>query len=951
MRKPFLLALLASLCLCQTLPADGEIRFDVISDSRLECDADQGISISRRVRAGQTPDSHIHDLMLRKPALTDEWLTFSTTIFPDRDGFLAINLRAMSEGDEPLWIQLDAITVNGTELQNPDFEEVTSAGQLLHWGGKPENVGQDPGRAFSGSRYARVSYSQILAQRIAVRAGQRLAITFRYRPETVTDFSAPEGTNLVFDRQTAIKVLISEGRIECRPTFENCGVYINRLPAEKGRRLELKLFYREQGSETWLPALTPVFMPMEQAWRGSIMLLKEDCAYEVKAEISGESQDTIQTTFRTRSSDVPVARTVVLDPDTFTGQLIITESGTPDGYIRYTTPPGTTLVGAADISGGVLCVDKAQYILFEGIRIRANRAKHALFLDGAENIIVRQCEFFDFSRSDHVRDYRQKGVWTFNGQGTGWEGGIMLRLVKDVLVERTFIHSPHATSNSWFYSHPTGPVGIFMDRARGGVVLRYNDIIGSDHKRWNDAIESSGNGSLTGGFGRDADIYGNLMAFANDDCIEIEGGEMNIRVYLNRFEGSYCGVSTGACRLGPSYQFRNLYYRLSDENGCFGIPFKNGMGNQGYGAIYFINNTVVVPHLPSIAGGIHSRPPEGECKLTELRVFSRNNIFSCSEQAFNADLFNWPINLDYDLLDIATPEQQEANRKLLTQHGQQQNAIYAAPRYQAAGRGDFRLRNDSPGFAAAAPLPNLATRHVGAFQDDDIRSLPYRPLPVEADQQELFFPSQNAPLTQTFTVSAANPGFNSEFTMHANADFFTVTPDRGRLNGTAAVTFTVTLDPALMPRPQMYRGMALLRFADGLSRGISIYADYRNCPDRIAAGYKRAIVIPAPLKKGETGTFTVTIPAEGCYFIFTESNGRGWGRGEVSIGEVKTLPSLRHINRSAPDLANPLAAIREGHLSGYYFFLKPGEQQLTFRSETFDCSSIVITREPEWFLR
>ena len=52
--------------------------------------------------------------------------------------------------------------------------------------------------------------------------------------------------------------------------------------------------------------------------------------------------------------------------------------------------------------------------------------------------------------------------------------------------------------------------------------------------RWNDAIEGGGNFHVDGGFNRDADIYGNLMCFANDDAVEIDGGQTNVRVFLTR---------------------------------------------------------------------------------------------------------------------------------------------------------------------------------------------------------------------------------------------------------------------------------------------------------------------------------------------------------------------------------------------------------------------------------
>ena len=48
---------------------------------------------------------------------------------------------------------------------------------------------------------------------------------------------------------------------------------------------------------------------------------------------------------------------------------------------------------------------------------------------------------------------------------------------------------------------PAGPQAVGIDKPRS-TVLRYNDFIGSDQHRWNDAIEGAGNYHVDGGFSR-----------------------------------------------------------------------------------------------------------------------------------------------------------------------------------------------------------------------------------------------------------------------------------------------------------------------------------------------------------------------------------------------------------------------------------------------------------------
>ncbi len=948
MRIPVLLLLLMNVLVY----ADGQIRCDLISDFRLDCDVSSGISQSRRTRKIGADPRPVYDIIMSKDALLEQWKPFSLTINPSQNGEVHISLRAGHATGYP-WVFVDELRCQGAELSNADFEELTKQGTAAGWGGTKENVVTDASMAKSGQNFVRVNYQHYLGQRIKVRKDQKVNLSFSYRPETVSVLDIPEGANMVMDRGLATVVTISTQRFECRPSFENCSVYLTQPQAERGQKQNLRLTYRQVGETAWQESFPPVFVPQEGAWRGSIFFLQENSEYEVQAEISGEKTEVLTQLFRTRNSQVPIAKTIELSAEDFPGELVITESGTADGYIRYTMQPGGVLLGTRELGGAVIRVDNAKYLLFDGLVVKGNMAKHCLFLDNAEEIIVRNCDFSDFGRSDFVRDYHRGGAWTYKGAVGGWEGGIFLRTVLNVLLERSYVHHPASASHSWFYSHPNGPEAVFLDRCRGGVVMRYNDFIGSDKNRWNDTIEGSGNGSIDGGIGRDADVYGNLFAFANDDSIEIEGCEMNIRLYLNRFEGSYCGVSTGCCRLGPSYQFRNLYYRLGDENARFGSPFKNGMGNQGYGSVFMLNNTVFSPGLRSAFSGFHSQPPQDEMALTNPKAYTRNNILSCQNDFFGRDWFDWNTDIDADLLDLADASQQQVVKEKLHAAGKQQRAIWAAPQYRDAANGFFALRPDSPGYNAAVQLPNLLTKHLGAFQADGIESLPHRPIPVQADRYEVFYADEQAPLQQQFSSKVTGTGHTAAFQVHTNDDFFTVTPSSGIFRSGEQVVFSVTLHPDKMPKPQMYRGMVLLRQSDGYSKPVSIYADYRNCPARLAEAQKHAVHFPGSGKTGEMITSEVEITQEGCYYLFVKGQMEGWSKVSVTIGDLKTADSARLINRADPDLKNRYGIVRNGHLSGYYLFLKPGKYPVTFQTTMANAQieGFLLTREPEWFLR
>ena len=760
-------------------------------------------------------------------------------------------------------------------------------------------------------------------------------------------FSAPAEELLNIYRDTyagrKTEVRISSGRLLVVPTFENCSYYINRIPAERGKKCGIKVFYRKKGARDWTRVLDPVDMERENAWRGSLMLLEENTPYEFKAELTGSPEKEIRGTFTTRSSKFKVGKTIVLTKENFREKLRHIESGSQGSYVRYTAAPGFVLEGGNMKLDGVIEADKARFVIFDGLTVKANGMRHCIKLTDCEDVAVLNCDLSDFGRTDGFRDMRQKGRWTYRGKITGWDGGIFIGGGRRHLVERCYIHDPRSSSNSWFYSHPTGPEAIFIDRTRGGTVIRYNDLIGSDAKRWNDAIESSGNGAIDGGFGRDSDIYGNHFAFSNDDSIEIEGGEMNIRVYYNLFQGSYCGVSTGCCRLGPSYQFRNVCYRLGDENNRFGIPFKNGMGNQGDGAVFFINNTVWSPGVRCSFGGFHARPPVYN---PPLKAWSGNNIVNSSGSAFPSEWKRWNCQADNDLFFGASEALIAVSKKFLGDWGQEKNALFADPGFVDPAAGDLRLKPDSPARNRAAAVPGLKTTHLGAFQPDGLE-IPRRPFPVKASPAVLNFDCKEPGKTLTFTLEGTQSGFKGNFKVLRNDDFFTVTPGSGTLSGREKIRFTVKLDPQKILMPRICNGLALIRFADGFSRAVTVYADFREDPARKAESLRHAVVIPA--KWNGKGVFRskVKVPRDGCYFLLAGGNFNGFAPCTVSVGPVKSPKTARFITRTPG-----FAAVRNNHLSAWYIFLKKGEQELTF-STPMKCSvdEFYLTGEPEWFLK
>lgn len=359
-----------------------------------------------------------------------------------------------------------------------------------------------------------------------------------------------------------------KGELRLTPTFCSCSVCFG-IPVEdeiKGLELE----YRKMGGE-WRKGEKPIYFADAENYRTSLFYLDEDSQYEVRLVKDGRIF--ASGSFRTWKSDVPVAKTIEIDPATATYPIIVKDRGTSDGWVRYTAKGGATL-GGKDLMRSIFRVTgEAEYVLFDDMTLvgGGGHQNNPIFIDGARQIRIRNCDISGYGRRGEAlfskgcggKPGDSKKKTTYN-----WDTGVMINPGSaEIVVERCYIHDPRGRSNSWYYSHPSGVQGIFVFRAAHSVVLRYNDIVGSDLHRWNDAIEGCDNFGPGGGFNRDADIYGNFCIFANDDCIELDGGQQNVRCFQNRCESAISAVSIQGCLVSPVFVIDNLLGPDCDEFG------------------------------------------------------------------------------------------------------------------------------------------------------------------------------------------------------------------------------------------------------------------------------------------------------------------------------------------------------------------------------------------------
>ena len=242
-------------------------------------------------------------------------------------------------------------------------------------------------------------------------------------------------------------------------------------------------------------------------------------------------------------------------------------------------------------------------------------------------------------------------------------------------------------------------------------------------------------------------------------------------------------------------------------------------------------------------------------------------------------------------------------------------------------------------------MPGLETKHLGALQDDGL-VIPYRPFDAKTDRKVINFNPGNRNKVFNFTLSTGN--YSGNFKVRCNDRFFTVTPAAGKIGKNSKVTFSVRLNYDVLDKARLHNGMCLVRFDDGFSREVSVYADFSEDKKLLDAAEKKGI--PVTELKCEKGVCTgkVTVPAKGCYFLFAKGKFNGWARCTLSVGKFKTRNTARFISR-----APGVAVLRNGHLSGYYLFLDKGTFDVRF---TTDMKGAVIdkfffTTEPEYFLK
>jgi len=284
---------------------------------------------------------------------------------------------------------------------------------------------------------------------------------------------------------------------------------------------------------------------------------------------------------------------------------------------------------------------------------------------------------------------------------------IYLRLgAADNLIQNNLARDPRIGTWPWAAckAHEEEQQGV-SNRGGRGNVIRSNTIRGTF-----DGIDASGS-DTDENLGADMDIDDNTVSGVCDDALEPEAmAGINVRVWRNRIDDVFSGISTAPVTQGPMYVVYNTFtnYRRG------GIK----LSLSGAGQVWFVHNT-----LTSTAAGSPAVHPSGPYSNVHWRnnVLVGNGSASVSDDAgesatgcdFDGDVIfsNYPALFRWKGVNYSTI----AALRMAT--GFELSGRAGDPMFVSPATGDYRLRAGSPAIDGALRIPGINDSFLGAAPD------------------------------------------------------------------------------------------------------------------------------------------------------------------------------------------------------------------------------------------
>ncbi|WP_269522433.1 right-handed parallel beta-helix repeat-containing protein [Coraliomargarita parva] len=506
------------------------------------------------------------------------------------------------------------------------------------------------------------------------------------------------------------------------PTFNSAGFYWKPTGGTESRAVSLS--YRKKGEAGWREAMPLWFDATRHAdagephtgeYRGSLVYLDAGTEYEARLQLQDGPERVVA--FATQSENFKIARTVRL-PAAYEGTYVIDAGGNPDeGYVLYEAETGGG--GFWDAAGESANLEiNASWVIVRGLTLK-NGGRHGIILGDVDHVVVDRCD---------ISHWGETGP---DGQARNFNSAIFSasKLLHSIVVQHCDMHDPRSDSNSWAEQrpgtrskHPEGPQAISFMGGQGRYVIRFNRIYSDMDHMFNDGMGESKNFGFAGFPNRDSDIHDNFVSHCWDDALEVEGANMNVRVWNNYIDMSLGAIGGAATSLGPVYYFRNVYavsrkhsgMSANDLRGHYLLKIGNERPQYTRGKIFLLHNTALQP--PSFEGS--SVPSSGaqsgivytSSKKLQENITSRNNILQMrygKDWAIRDTQKTFSCDYDFDLY----------NGRIMAREGAESNGIVGVPLYERTADGRLWLVPGSAGHDAGARLPNFNDNFSGDAPD------------------------------------------------------------------------------------------------------------------------------------------------------------------------------------------------------------------------------------------
>jgi hypothetical protein len=218
------------------------------------------------------------------------------------------------------------------------------------------------------------------------------------------------------------------------------------------------------------------------------------------------------------------------------------------------------------------------------------------------------------------------------------------------------------------------------------------------------------------------DFHNNHVSECMDDCIEMDYGVHNIRVYRNFLANALMGVSTQPLHGGPGYIFRNVIFNVSRaafklncwpagvlayHNTCIN-PFAFRLTDMWQNSR--LMNNVALGHEDVESGAIWTGTPTPETSLMDYNGYRDNGkrlLWSYArprKQPDGRDLHHWVCR---DLAEFARGSGQEAHGVWGVDYDAFVKAGPATGKHAASPDLDARLREGAKAIDRGARIPNF----------------------------------------------------------------------------------------------------------------------------------------------------------------------------------------------------------------------------------------------------